>query len=107
LVMKHFDMVEKFLSGLNINKNKELYEFVDNGHLFSYSELSKKSDSASDEEVKRLMAIQHLDPDAKKKLAAMQGGLKVAASPGFDFQAQRAMAMPALQEIVKYINTSK
>jgi hypothetical protein len=54
-------------------------------------------------ELKRLMAQQHIDPAAKKKLAAALMTLKQKVPSGFDFAAQKAAAIPALQEILKSI----
>ena len=98
-IMEHFGMVNELFVGLKLNKSKMVYEFTDSGHLYTYDELTGKSvELRSKEEMDRLMAIQHLSPTAKKKLAMMQGNLKQKGNVGWDFQAQKHAAMPALQE---------
>jgi hypothetical protein len=98
-ILKHFDLVNDLFVGLKLNKEKMMYEFLDSKHLYTYDELTGKSiETRTKEEMDRLMAIQHLDPRAKKKLAMMQNALKQKGSPGWDFQAQKNAALPALQE---------
>lgn len=98
-VMRNFAMVEELLTGLNIQKEKAMYEFIDSKHIFTYDELTGKSvETRSKEEMDKLMAMQHIDPKAKKKLAMMQGNLKQKGDVGWDFQAQKHAAMPALEE---------
>jgi hypothetical protein len=97
--MKHFDMLNQFFVGMRKSKEKVLYEFIDSKHIYTHDELSGGAVlTRSKEEVMDLMRKQHLDPAAKKKLAALFGGPKQKVSPGWDFQAQRDAAMPALQE---------
>jgi hypothetical protein len=97
--LKHFDKINELLVGLKLNKSKMVYEFTDSDHLYTYDELTGKSvELRSKEEMDRLMAIQHLSPTAKKKLAMMQGNLKQKGNVGWDFQAQKHAAMPALEE---------
>jgi GNAT superfamily N-acetyltransferase len=104
-VLEYFNIVEELLLALKLDKAHMLYDFIDEDELLTYDELTTKKFSSKDqEEIKRLMAIQHLDPEAKKKLNMMLGNIQQKGNDGFDFQAQRDAEMPALQEIVRAIN---
>jgi hypothetical protein len=91
----------KLVDVYGLKPNEIVYEFLDKVHLYTYDELSgEHGETRSDAEQKELMAQQHINPLAKKQLAALQG-VQQKKSPGFDFQAQKDASMPALQELVK------
>ena len=97
--MPYFEMVEQFLVGLKLDPTKMFYEFIDSKHLYDYDEINFDTISTrAKAEMLQLMAQQHLNPAAKKKLAGLQRWVQ-RTDPGFDFQAQRDAALPALQEI--------
>lgn len=101
--LKHMDEVFKLLKVYDIDPKEAVYEFLDRKHLFTFDELETEHGVVrSDAEQIELMKQQHLNPAAKKKLAKKNGGLKQKKDVGFDFQAQRNAAMPALEE--GYIN---
>jgi ribosomal protein S18 acetylase RimI-like enzyme len=107
-VLEYFNMVEELLSALKLDKKHVLYDFIDEYELLTYDELETNGLSNKDhDEIKRLMAVQHFDPEAKKKLAVMMGNMKQKGNTGFDFQAQRDAQMPALQEIYGMNSVSK
>lgn len=92
-------LIEGFLRNIGVDPEKLVYQFIDSEDGFLYSELngSEKSIKRSDSEIIDLMRKQHLNPDSKKKLAAISR-VQQKKSPGFDFQAQKDAALPALEE---------
>ena len=105
IVNENFQRVEKLMSAMKLDKTKFAYEFIDTKGLFAYSELTGNSnkEKLSPEEVKKLLAAQHLDSKAKKKLAGSTykaAHLKKAAK-GFDYAAQADAAVPALEGHIK------
>ena len=106
--MQHINEFSKLIAVYDMKPNDVVWEFIDIEHIFTYDELSSKTQiqTRSDAEQKELMAQQHLNPNAKKKLRAMDlaNGMKDKNfHPGFDFPAQRDVMMPALQEIARRI----
>ena len=105
IVNKNFQLVEKMMSAMKIDKTKFAYEFVNTRGMFAYSELvgDTNKEKLSPEEIKKLLAVQHLDSKAKKKLAGSTykaAHLKKAAK-GFDYAAQADAAVPALEGHIK------
>ena len=105
IVNENFQLVEKVMSGMKLDKTKFAYEFVDTRGLFAYSELvgNSNKEKLSPEEIKKLLAVQHLDSKAKKKLAGSTykaDQLKKAAK-GFDYAARADAAIPALEGHIK------
>ena len=105
IVNKNFQLVEKMMSAMKIDKTKFAYEFVNTRGMFAYSELvgDTNKEKLSPEEIKKLLAVQHLDSKAKKKLAGSTYKayhLKKAAK-GFDYAAQADAAIPALEGHIK------
>ena len=105
IVNKNFQLVEKMMSAMKIDKTKFAYEFVNTRGMFAYSELvgDTHKEKLSPEEIKKLLAVQHLDSKAKKKLAGSTYKayhLKKAAK-GFDYAAQADAAVPALEGHIK------
>ena len=105
IVNKNFQLVEKLMSAMKIDKTKFAYEFLDMDGMFAYSELVDDSnkEKLSPEEIKKLLAVQHLDSKAKKKLAGSTykaDQLKKAAK-GFDYAARADAAIPALEGHIK------
>ena len=105
IVNENFQRVEKLMSAMKLDKTKFAYEFIDTKGLFAYSELvgNSNKEKLSPEEVKKLLAAQHLDSKAKKKLAGSTykaAHLKKAAK-GFDYAAQADAAVPALEGHIK------
>lgn len=105
IVNKNFQLIEKFMSAMKLDKTKFAYEFVNTRGMFAYSELvgDTNKEKLSPEEIKKLLAAQHLDSKAKKKLAGSTykaDRLKKAAK-GFDYAAQADAAVPALEGHIK------
>ena len=105
IVNKNFQRVEKLMSAMKLDKTKFAYEFIDTKGLFAYSELTGDSnkEKLSPEEIKKLLAVQHLDSKAKKKLSGSTykaAHLKKAAK-GFDYAARADAAVPALEGHIK------
>ena len=105
IVNENFQRVEKLMSAMKLDKTKFAYEFIDTKGLFAYSELvgNSNKEKLSPEEIKKLLAAQHLDSKAKKKLAGSTykaAHLKKAAK-GFDYAAQADAAVPALEGHIK------
>jgi hypothetical protein len=105
IVNENFQLVEKLMSAMKLDKTKFAYEFVDTRGLFAYSELvgNSNKEKLSPEEIKKLLAVQHLDSKAKKKLAGSTykaDHLKKAAK-GFDYAARADAAVPALEGHIK------
>lgn len=105
IVNKNFQLLEKLMSAMKIDKTKFAYEFLDMDGMFAYSELVDDSnkEKLSPEEIKKLLAVQHLDSKAKKKLAGSTykaDQLKKAAK-GFDYAARADAAIPALEGHIK------
>ena len=105
IVNKNFQLVEKMMSAMKIDKTKFAYEFVNTRGMFAYSELvgDTNKEKLSPEEIKKLLAVQHLDSKAKKKLAGSTykaAHLKKAAK-GFDYAARADAAVPALEGHIK------
>ena len=105
IVNENFQLVEKLMSAMKLDKTKFAYEFVDTLGLFAYSELvgNSNKEKLSPEEIKKLLAAQHLDSKAKKKLAGSTyraDQLKKAAK-GFDYAARADAAIPALEGHIK------
>ena len=105
IVNENFQLVEKLMSAMKLDKTKFAYEFVDTIGLFAYSELvgDTNKEKLSPEEIKKLLAAQHLDSKAKKKLAGSTyraAHLKKAAK-GFDYAAKADAAIPALEGHIK------
>ena len=105
IVNENFQRVEKLMSAMKLDKTKFAYEFIDTKGLFAYSELvgDTNKEKLSPEEIKKLLAAQHLDSKAKKKLAGSTykaAHLKKAAK-GFDYAAQADAAVPALEGHIK------
>ena len=99
-VVKNFKIVELFLNSINLKRERVAYQFVDSERIYLYSELQSNLDAhetLSPDEIAALRRRQHVDPVAKKKLAAIDQ-VKQVVSPGFDFQAQRNAMMPAVAE---------
>ena len=105
IVNENFQRVEKLMSAMKLDKTKFAYEFIDTKGLFAYSELvgDTNKEKLSPEEIKKLLAAQHLDSKAKKKLAGSTykaAHLKKAAK-GFDYAARADAAVPALEGHIK------
>jgi hypothetical protein len=105
IVNENFQLVEKLMSAMKLDKTKFAYEFIDTLGLFAYSELvgNSNKEKLSPEEIKKLLAVQHLDSKAKKKLAGSTykaDRLKKAAK-GFDYAARADAAIPALEGHIK------
>jgi hypothetical protein len=105
IVNENFQLVEKLMSAMKLDKTKFAYEFIDTLGLFAYSELvgNSNKEKLSPEEIKKLLAVQHLDSKAKKKLAGSTykaDQLKKAAK-GFDYAARADAAIPALEGHIK------
>jgi len=105
IVNKNFQLLEKLMSGMKLDKTKFAYEFLDMDGMFAYSELvgNSNKEKLSPEEIKKLLAVQHLDSKAKKKLAGSTykaDRLKKAAK-GFDYAARADAAIPALEGYIK------
>ena len=105
IVDENFQLLEKMMSAMKLDKTKFAYEFLLTRGLFAYSELTGDSnkEKLSPEEVKKLLAAQHLDSKAKKKLAGSTykaAHLKKAAK-GFDYAARADAAVPALEGHIK------
>jgi hypothetical protein len=105
IVNENFQLVEKLMSAMKLDKTKFAYEFIDTLGLFAYSELvgNSNKEKLSPEEIKKLLAAQHLDSKAKKKLAGSTykaDQLKKAAK-GFDYAARADAAIPALEGHIK------
>jgi hypothetical protein len=105
IVNENFQLVEKLMSAMKLDKTKFAYEFIDTLGLFAYSELvgDSNKEKLSPEEIKKLLAAQHLDSKAKKKLAGSTykaDQLKKAAK-GFDYAARADAAIPALEGHIK------
>ena len=105
IVNENFQRVEKLMSAMKLDKTKFAYEFIDTKGLFAYSELvgNSNKEKLSPEEIKKLLAAQHLDSKAKKKLAGSTykaAHLKKAAK-GFDYAARADAAVPALEGHIK------
>ena len=105
IVNKNFQLVEKLMSSMKLNKTKFAYEFLDHNGLFAYSELTgdTNKEKLSPEEMKKLLAVQHLDSKAKRKLAGptyKAAHLKKGAK-GFDYAAKADAAIPALEGHIK------
>jgi hypothetical protein len=105
IVNENFQLVEKLMSAMKLDKTKFAYEFLDTYGLFAYSELvgDSNKEKLSPEEIKKLLAAQHLDSKAKKKLAGSTykaAHLKKAAK-GFDYAARADAAIPALEGHIK------
>ena len=99
-VVKEFKLVEMFLHAIKLTHDKVVYQFAGSERVYLYSELGTGLDpkeTLSPEEIGKLRRQQHIDPAAKKKLAAIDQ-VKQVVSPGFDFQAQRNAMMPAVAE---------
>ena len=105
IVNENFQLLEKMMSAMKLDKTKFAYEFMDTLGLFAYSELvgNSNKEKLSPEEIKKLLAAQHLDSKAKKKLAGSTykaDHLKKAAK-GFDYAARADAAIPALEGHIK------
>lgn len=105
IVNENFQLVEKLMSSMKLNKTKFAYEFLDHNGLFAYSELTGNTnkEKLSPEEMKKLLAVQHLDSKAKRKLAGptyKAAHLKKGAK-GFDYAAKADAAIPALEGHIK------
>lgn len=106
IIKENFSLVEELMKGLKVEFKKFAYEFLDHAGLFAYKELVNGSDTReklSPEEMKKLMAVQHLDPKAKEKLAGSEFRRlhRQKAAKGFDFPAQASAAMPARESKIK------
>ena len=97
--IKHKDTFFELMKKFDMNPVKCLFQFSDQNKVYTYEELDSNDTSPrrSDAEIRDLMKQQHVDPNAKKKLAAIQK-VRQLKSPGFDFQAQRDAMMPAVAE---------
>jgi hypothetical protein len=111
IVNENFTLVEKMMSAMKLDSKKFAYEFLDTRGMFAYKELraADNREKLSPEEMKKLMAVQHLDSKAKKKLAGptyKAAHLKKAAK-GFDYAARADAAVPALEGHIKLKNLLK
>ena len=105
IVNENFTLVEKMMSAMKLDSKKFAYEFLDTRGMFAYKELraADNREKLSPEEMKKLLAVQHLDSKAKKKLAGSTykaAHLKKAAK-GFDYAARADAAVPALEGHIK------
>ncbi len=99
----NFKLVEKLIYGLRGDKTKFAYEFLDVRTLFAFKELKGDGgdkEKLSPEEMKKLMAAQHIDPKAKEKLTGDEFKYKhlKKAAKGFDYAARADASVPALEE---------
>ena len=99
--MRHFSLVDEMMRAMQVDGKKFAYEFLDGMGLFAYKELHGEDnrEKLTPEEMRNLMAIQHLDPKAKEKLIGLdyKDKQREKAAKGFDFPAQADAAMPALE----------